>query len=65
MDKEVLKKSIRELHLELSGAQARVSSIQSAIFGLRKECAHEWKYHGHGHNYDVYKCSICDESEHR
>lgn len=32
---------------------------------IRKICAHNWVYGGHGHNDDWYKCTICGETEDR
>lgn len=26
----------------------------------KKECVHKWEYDGHGHNYTVEKCSLCN-----
>ena len=47
MDKDLIKKSISELNIELIGAKERVKGIDSAIEGLRKLCKHEWNYVGH------------------
>lgn len=28
------------------------------FYGTTK-CKHDWRYEGHGHNYNVYKCAKC------
>lgn len=30
-----------------------------------KNCIHDFKYDGHGHNYSVYKCVRCGQEEER
>jgi len=29
----------------------------------QKECEHEWRYAGHGHNDDCYECRKCGSSK--
>jgi hypothetical protein len=38
---------------------------QKQIDEFRKNCTHNFKYAGHGHNYDFYDCTECGESEER
>lgn len=53
-EEELLKKHIEQLQKGIPytwlNAQAK-----------NKPCYHIWEYDGHGHNYSVYKCTICGE----
>jgi hypothetical protein len=33
------------------------------ITEMRKTCQHAWGYVGHGHNDDMYECSLCGETK--
>jgi hypothetical protein len=64
-----MKETLDKLFKELDVAAVEVTKIRNAIDALQALCEHNkidfkdegspWRYEGHGHNYDVYVCSIC------
>lgn len=58
---EEQKKKQSELEKEI--AQKKLYEELKNKFEPNECCNHNWKYEGHGHNYDVYKCTHCDEEK--
>lgn len=60
---------LKTLKLNLGSILITVKSIhkkvEQQITHIRKNCNHKFKYDGHGHNDDCYKCEYCEETEWR
>jgi len=44
---------------KLNDLNVELRCISSTIELFRKHSDHNWVYNGHGHYYDVYKCTKC------
>ena len=58
-------KKINELRNKRIPLENELEKINKAVDALVEICEHDWNYTGHGHNYDVYKCHKCSETEER
>jgi hypothetical protein len=43
-------------------AVEHLRNIDDLLAAARKLCNHQWQYDGQDHNFDYYKCSLCEES---
>jgi hypothetical protein len=53
---------LKDLHHE---HLAKTRQYADAIKALQTICEHSWKYLGHGHNEELYVCTVCDKEEWR
>ena len=65
MTPAVRKQAIQELTADQAKRWDEYCALGASIKGLQDTCQHDWSYSGHGHNYDVYTCTICGAEEER
>ena len=60
-----MKNKFKELLEKQKSAQKTANNYKKAIEALQEVCEHDWSHQGHGHNDDLYLCSICGKEERR
>ena len=61
MDVKQHRDVIKELDKKLSIARLAVVKLLDAKNAMQDICDHDYKYIGHGHNFAIYECSVCNK----
>ena len=56
---------IKEMQEKHKSALKDAANYMDVILAIQKVCKHDWDYQGHGHNDELYLCSICGKEEWR
>jgi hypothetical protein len=66
MNKEAkIRAAILGLMEERDRLKESMRTIDRSIRHFQSICDHDMQYEGHGHNFSLYKCSICEYKEKR
>lgn len=61
----VKREQIKEIKDKISSLADELDTYREGLKVLQSLCNHDLGCTGHGHNYSIWECSICDYEEHQ